>query len=73
MSSRYPCPCCGHRGLDEIPGSYSICPVCFWRGYHPLLLPGKALPNDAAQGADRCGDGSPLRHCRLLHGRGRRQ
>nr|WSX49989.1 CPCC family cysteine-rich protein [Streptomyces sp. NBC_00974] len=32
MSSRYPCPRCGHRGLDEIPGSYSICPVCSWGG-----------------------------------------
>ena len=26
----YPCPCCGHFGFDEPPGSYEICPVCFW-------------------------------------------
>lgn len=26
----YPCPCCGHRVLDSMPGSYEICPVCFW-------------------------------------------
>lgn len=27
----YPCPCCGHRTLPEPPpGTYYICPVCFW-------------------------------------------
>ncbi|MET8796768.1 CPCC family cysteine-rich protein [Nocardia sp. NPDC004568] len=30
MSSDYPCPCCGHRVFDEAPGSYEICPICFW-------------------------------------------
>ncbi|HEY5835740.1 CPCC family cysteine-rich protein [Streptomyces sp.] len=30
MSDRYPCPCCGHRVLDEMPGSFEICPICFW-------------------------------------------
>nr|WP_062294222.1 CPCC family cysteine-rich protein [Demequina phytophila] len=25
----FPCPCCGHRVLDE-PGLYELCPVCFW-------------------------------------------
>lgn len=27
---RYPCPCCGHLVFREGPGSYDICPVCFW-------------------------------------------
>jgi Cysteine-rich CPCC len=28
---RWPCPCCGYRTLgEEPPGSYLICPVCFW-------------------------------------------
>jgi hypothetical protein len=27
---RYPCPCCGHLVFDAPPGSYAICPVCFW-------------------------------------------
>lgn len=26
----YPCPCCGHLTFAEPPGSYDICPVCFW-------------------------------------------
>ena len=26
----FPCPCCGHLVFDEPPGSYDICPVCFW-------------------------------------------
>lgn len=26
----YPCPCCGHLVFGEPPGSYEICPVCFW-------------------------------------------
>ncbi|MFJ7770893.1 CPCC family cysteine-rich protein [Streptomyces sp. NPDC097107] len=29
VSDRYPCPCCGHRVLDAMPGSFEICPVCF--------------------------------------------
>ena len=28
---RWPCPCCGYLTLDaEAPGTYDICPVCFW-------------------------------------------
>jgi hypothetical protein len=30
VSIAHPCPCCGHLTLDEPPGSYSICAVCFW-------------------------------------------
>ncbi|MFH8396799.1 CPCC family cysteine-rich protein [Streptomyces anulatus] len=30
MSDSYPCPCCGHRVFDDMPGSHEICPVCFW-------------------------------------------
>jgi hypothetical protein len=29
-ATRYTCPCCGYRTLDEPPGSYGICKVCFW-------------------------------------------
>lgn len=25
-----PCPCCGHLVFADAPGSYDICPVCFW-------------------------------------------
>lgn len=28
---RRACPCCGYRTLGDLsPGSYEICPVCFW-------------------------------------------
>ena len=28
---KYPCPCCGYYTLsEEPPGTYNICPVCFW-------------------------------------------
>jgi len=30
MNQRFPCPCCGRVVFDEPPGSYDICPVCFW-------------------------------------------
>ncbi len=31
MTSRYPCPCCGYLTLDQQPpGSFVICPVCWW-------------------------------------------
>ena len=27
----YPCPCCGFLTLEEQPpGTYEICPVCYW-------------------------------------------
>jgi len=30
-TTRWLCPCCGNRTLPEQPpGSYEICPVCFW-------------------------------------------
>jgi Cysteine-rich CPCC len=30
-AKRWLCPCCGYRTLDERPpGTYEICPVCFW-------------------------------------------
>jgi ADP-ribosylglycohydrolase len=28
--NRYPCVCCGHLVHDAGPGSYEICPLCFW-------------------------------------------
>ncbi len=30
MIPPYPCVCCGHLTMDEPPGSFEICPVCFW-------------------------------------------
>jgi hypothetical protein len=28
---KFPCPCCGFLTLDEeSPGTFAICPVCFW-------------------------------------------
>lgn len=29
VSHRYPCPCCGYLVIDK-PGTYDICPICFW-------------------------------------------
>ncbi len=26
----FPCVCCGYLVLSEAPGSYDICPICFW-------------------------------------------
>ena len=26
----HPCPCCGHLVFGEPPGSYEVCPICFW-------------------------------------------
>jgi hypothetical protein len=30
MAEIYPCPCCGYVVFAEPPGSYAICPICFW-------------------------------------------
>ena len=27
---KYQCPCCGYLIFDKRPGSYDICPICFW-------------------------------------------
>ena len=29
-SEAAPCPCCGYLVFSEGPGSYEICPICFW-------------------------------------------
>jgi hypothetical protein len=34
----FTCPCCGHRTLESFPGSYEICPVCFWEDDPVQLL-----------------------------------
>ena len=32
----YPCPCCGYKTITkEPPGSYEICPICFWEDSTP--------------------------------------
>ena len=28
--AEFPCPCCGYLVFAEGPGSYDICPICFW-------------------------------------------
>jgi hypothetical protein len=30
VTTKWPCPCCGHLTLPEGPGDYGVCPVCFW-------------------------------------------
>lgn len=27
---KYTCPCCGYKVFSQAPGSYDICPICFW-------------------------------------------
>lgn len=27
---KYTCPCCGYVVFNSPPGSYDICPICFW-------------------------------------------
>jgi hypothetical protein len=29
-TDKKPCPCCGYLVFAEPPGSYEICPICFW-------------------------------------------
>lgn len=37
MTCEYPCPCCGYLVFSDPPGSYGICPVCFWEDDHIQL------------------------------------
>lgn len=27
---KFLCPCCGNLTLDDRPGTFEICPVCYW-------------------------------------------
>jgi hypothetical protein len=45
----YPCPCCGYQVFSEPPGSYEICPICFWEDDNVQL----GFP-DLAGGANSC-------------------
>jgi hypothetical protein len=45
----YPCPCCGYDVYSEPPGSYEICPICFWEDDIVQL----AFP-DLKGGANKC-------------------
>jgi hypothetical protein len=44
--SQYTCPCCGYKTLKaEPPGSFNICPICFWEDdnfqyHHPDVAVG---------------------------------
>lgn len=29
-NKKYTCPCCGYVVFDEAPGSFDICPICYW-------------------------------------------
>ena len=35
---QYTCACCGYRTLSDRPGSYEICPLCFWEDDPVQLL-----------------------------------
>jgi len=37
QATEYPCPGCGYLVFDEPPGSYAICPICFWEDDHVQL------------------------------------
>lgn len=30
LTEAFPCVCCGYLVLSQAPGSYDICPICFW-------------------------------------------
>ena len=59
---RYICPCCGYRTLTEPPGSYDICPVCYWEDdpiqrQEPDYAGGANVPSllEARENYKKCG------------------
>jgi len=51
----YPCPCCGYLVFTEPPGSFEICPICFWEDDVSQL----AIPHDARRRKQAMLVGSP--------------
>ena len=49
MTTMFPCPCCGYEVFGESPGSFEICPICFWEDDIVQL----AFP-DLSGGANHC-------------------
>lgn len=45
----YTCPCCGFQVFEREPGSFDICPICYWEDDIVQL----AFP-DMAGGANKC-------------------
>ena len=37
MTPCYPCPCCGYLVFSEPPGSFEVCPICYWEDDHVQL------------------------------------
>jgi len=35
----YPCACCGHMAFERQPGSYDVCPICWWEDDEVQLRP----------------------------------
>jgi hypothetical protein len=49
LPAMYTCPCCSYRVFADAPGSYDICPICFWEDdIVQLAFPG------LAGGANKC-------------------
>lgn len=42
----FTCPCCGFQVFEEQPGSYDICPICFWED-DPIQLASPDSPGGA--------------------------
>jgi hypothetical protein len=38
LKTLYPCPACGYLVFDEPPGSYDVCPFCFWEDDRVQLI-----------------------------------
>ncbi len=69
----YPCPCCGYFVFEEPPGSFAICPICFWEDDEvqlrfPTLAVGanRASLMDAQRNFQRLGASEPrfVQNCR---------
>ncbi|MGW5258170.1 CPCC family cysteine-rich protein [Streptomyces sp. NPDC004012] len=58
VDTRRPCPCCGHLVFDiedGWPGSFAICPICFWEDdaqqFRWPFMPGGAHRVSLVEGA----------------------
>jgi len=68
IKNKFRCPCCGYRTIEDGPGHFDICPICWWEddgqedvdaAVVRLTVNGDLSLNEAREHYARCGAAHP--------------